>query len=59
MIVRRVAHMSVQGQGWGALGNYFFGRSAGAVEILGQVRGTSCVLPVLRAVKLKTAGWLA
>lgn len=42
MTVRCVTNISVQGQGWVALGNEFFWRCAGTVEILRQVRGTGC-----------------
>lgn len=56
--VRCVTNISVQGQGWVSLGSEFFGGSIGAVEILGQIRGTGCVLLVLRAGQLKADGRL-
>lgn len=42
MTVRYVTNISVPGQGWVALGNEFFWRSAGTMETLGQVRATGC-----------------
>lgn len=53
MTARCVTNISAQGQGWVALGNESFLKSAGTMETVGQVRGTGCALLVLRAVKLK------